>query len=129
MPRSRRRIASALTLILTLGCTSVRTLDLTPDPSTLAEYLRANRIRDIRVTADTGPPVWLHAPQVHGDSLVGDAGRDLPPPYRAFELSHIVKLETAHQSAGKSAGFLLAVAVTVGAILTALVVAALHQAD
>jgi len=125
MPGARRTRLREAALVapvaVMLACTASRPAEVSPEPEPLAAYLKEHHIRDLRVTADTGPATWLHDPQVIGDSLVGDAGRDNPPARRAILLSNVRKLEVSSMNAGRTIGLMVMV---VGVATIALLVVA-----
>ena len=111
---SSRWATSAATALLLVACTSNHVVTVVPELRTLEEFLRAEHPRDLRVTTRTDAATWIHSPHVLGDSLVGDAGRDQPPPRRAIPIADIRRLEVPRFSTGRTLGLVGGIVGTAG---------------
>jgi hypothetical protein len=118
-------------LWLVSGCSVTRPLPAAMDAPSLVTYLAEHPAADLRVTEHSGRRYWVHAPEVRGDSLVGQRGYDIGGSRIALSLGQVVELRTGHFSPSRTGAVVFGALLAAGATLAILVDEAepIYQAD
>jgi hypothetical protein len=75
-----------------------------PEPEALGAYLAEKHPSDLIVTDSARKQLWIHSPQLVGDSLVGVVQRDDTRVRRGVPLRQVVGLATPRFSVGHTIG-------------------------
>jgi hypothetical protein len=112
-----RPLRPAGLLLPVMACTANRPVPVSPEPPALSTHLHTEHPRDIEITDTARRIVWLHNPELAGDSLTGVVSREDVRLRRGVPIAAIRVITQPRLSTGRTIGLVVGVLGSAGVAL------------